>query len=120
TDIFKEYALKEDAAEFGKALEASFPNRPTLESLSEELEAAGLSDVDVKLQHREIEFESGRGLIEDPAMRLLILPALRTWLRVAELDGALDYLARAVDKYWSEDKLSLSVNVGCASAPIGR
>lgn len=116
TDIFKEYALKEDAAEFGKALEASFPNRPTLESLSEELEAAGLSDVDVKLQHREIEFESGRGLIEDPAMRLLILPELRTWLRVAELDGALDYLARAVDKYWSEDKLSLSVNVGCASA----
>jgi len=116
TDMFKEYALKEDAAEFGKALEASFRNRPTLESLSEELEAAGLSDVDVKLQHRQLEFDGGRALIEDPAMRLLILPEIRTWLQVDQLDGALDYLARAVDKYWSEDKLSLSLNVGCASA----
>ena len=116
TDIFKEYALKEDAAEFGKALEASFRNRPTLESLSEELEAVGLADVDVKLWHRELAFDSGRGLIEDPAMRLLILPEIRTWMHVAELDGALDYLARAVDKYWSEDKLLLSLNVGCASA----
>jgi len=115
-DIFKEYALKEDATELSKALETSFPNRPTLETLSEELEAAGLSDIDVKLQHREIEFESGRGLIEDPATRLLILPEIRTWLHLDKLEGALDYLARAADKYWSEDKLSLSVNVGCASA----
>jgi len=116
TDIFKEYALKEDAAEFSKALEAALPNRPTLETLSEELEAVGLSDIDVKLQHRQLEFESGRGLIEDPAVRLLILPEIRTWMHLDRLDGALDYLARAVDKYWSEDKLSLSLNVGCASA----
>jgi len=116
TDIFKEYALKEDASEFGKALEAALPNRPTLEILSEELEAAGLSDIDVKLQHKQLEFESGRALLEDPAMRLLILPEIRTWLHLDQLDGALDYLARAVDKYWSEDKLSLSLNVGCASA----
>ncbi|HEU5074475.1 MAG TPA: class I SAM-dependent methyltransferase [Polyangiaceae bacterium] len=116
TDIFKEYALKEDAGEFSKALESALPNRPTLESLSEELEAAGLSDIDVKLQHRELEFESGRGLVEDPAMRLLILPEIRSWMHVDDLDGALDYLARAIDKYWSEDKLLLSVNVGCASA----
>jgi hypothetical protein len=108
--------LKHDDSDFGKALEAAFRTRPTLETLSEELEAAELHDIDVKLQHRELEFDSGRALIEDPATRLLILPEIRTWMNVDNLDRALDYLARAVDKYWSEDKLSLSLNVGCASA----
>lgn len=116
TDIFKEYALKYDDAAFAKSLEAAFRTRPTLESLSEELESVGLTDIDVKLQHKELEFESGRKLIEDPAMRLLILPEIRTWMNVENLDSALDYLSQAVDKYWSEDKLSLSLNVGCASA----
>ena len=115
-DIFKEYALKQDDADFSKALEAAFRTRPTLETLAEELEAAGLSDIDVKLQHKELEFESGRALIEDPAMRLLILPEIRTWVQIENLAPALDYLAQAVDKYWSEDKLSLTLNVGCASA----
>ena len=49
-------------------------------------------------------------------MRLLILPEIRTWMNVENLDSALDYLSLAVDKYWSEDRLSLSLNVGCASA----
>jgi SAM-dependent methyltransferase len=116
TDIFKEYALKQDDDEFSKALESAFRTRPTLETLSEELEAAELYDIDVKLQHKELEFASGRALIEDPAMRLLILPEIRTWMHVEKLDEPLDYLSQAIDKYWSEDKLSLSLNVGCASA----
>jgi hypothetical protein len=49
-------------------------------------------------------------------MRLLILPEIRTWMHVEKLDEPLDYLSQAIDKYWSEDKLSLSLNVGCASA----
>jgi SAM-dependent methyltransferase len=116
TDIFKEYALKHDDAEFSKALEAAFHGRPTLESLAEELEAAGLYDIDVKLQPKELEFGSGRALIEDPATRLMILPEIRTWMQVDDLERPLQYLSQAVDKYWSEDKLLLSVNVGCASA----
>ncbi len=116
TDIFREYALKHDDAQFSKALDAAFRTRPTVETLAEELEEAGLVDVDVKLQHRELEFESGRALLEDPATRLLVLPEIKSWLHVEELKKPLDYLGQAADKYWSEDELLLTVNVGCASA----
>jgi len=50
--------------------------------------------------------------------RLQILPELRTWLGEHELKRPLEYVRDAIDKYWSEGKLELSVNVGCASARV--
>jgi hypothetical protein len=47
---------------------------------------------------------------------LLILPDLRAWLPVPDLDRPLEYVRDAIDKYWSEGKLGLTLNVGCASA----
>ena len=115
-DLMSEYALKNDDAELQKALEAAQRTRPTIETLSDEMEAVGLFDVDVDLQPSQIEFESGRALLEDPVSRLLIFPEIRTWLKVDDITQPLEYVAEAVDKYWSEDRMTLSLNVGCASA----
>lgn len=116
SDLFREYALKYDDGEFSKAVEEAMATRPTIETLHEELEQAGLDDIDVEIRQTELPFDSGRAFIEDPVSRLLILPELRSWLSVTDLKGPLEYVRDAIDKYWSEGKLGLTLNVGCASA----
>jgi len=115
-DLLREYALKYEEAEFLKALEVSLAVRPTIETLSEELEAAGFEDIDVEVRQASLPFESGRAFVEDPAARLLILPEIRSWIPNSDLTRPLDYAREAIDKYWSEGKLELTLNVGCASA----
>jgi ubiquinone/menaquinone biosynthesis C-methylase UbiE len=115
-DLFAEYALKHEDSAFADAVEAAIAFWPTIETLSEELEGAGLDDVDVEIRQTELVFDSGRAFVEDPATRLLIIPELRSALDIPELSRPLDYTRDAIDKYWSETKFSLTVNVGCASA----
>ncbi|MGC4063387.1 MAG: methyltransferase domain-containing protein [Polyangiaceae bacterium] len=116
SDLFREYALKNDDGEFGRIVEESSANRPTLEMLSEELEVFGLEDVDVEVRQTSLWFDNGRALIEDPVFRMLILPEIRRSLGLRELREPADYLREAVDRYWSEARFELTVNVGCASA----
>lgn len=115
-DLFREYALKYDDEEFQKELEASLSERPSLETLSEQLEAAGLEDVDVEVRQVTLPFESGRAFVEDPVSRLLILPEVRSWLPLADTRRPLEYVREAIDKYWSESELEISINIGAASA----
>ena len=115
-DLFREYALKHDQGAFGRTLEEAVSGRPSIESLSEELEEVGLEDVDVEIRHTELVFESGRAFIEDPVCRLLILPELRASLVGQDLTRPLEYVRDAIDKYWSEGSFSLTLNIGCASA----
>jgi SAM-dependent methyltransferase len=115
-DLFREYALKHDDSEFSKAVEAALLARPSIESLSEELEQVGLADVDVEIRQTSLTFDSGRAFVEDPVSRLLILPEVKAWLGVDDVVRPLAYVRDAIDKYWSEGKLELSLNVGCASA----
>jgi SAM-dependent methyltransferase len=119
-DLLREYALKYDEADFLKALELSLSARPTIETISEELEAAGFDDIDVEVRQATLAFDSGRAFVEDPATRLLILPEIRSWLPAADLGRPLDYVRDAIDKYWSEGKFELTLNVGCASARCPR
>jgi ubiquinone/menaquinone biosynthesis C-methylase UbiE len=115
-DLFREYALKHDDTDFSKAVEAALLSRPSIEALSEELEQVGLADVDVEIRHTTLTFDSGRAFVEDPVSRLLILPEVRAWIGVEDVTKPLSYVRDAIDKYWSEGKLELSLNVGCASA----
>ena len=115
-DLFREYSLKHDESEFAKAVEAALAGRPSIETLSEELEDAGLEDIDVEIRQTQLSFDSGRAFMEDPVSRLMIVPEVRTWLGVDDLKKPLEYVRDAIDKYWSEGKLELSLNVGCASA----
>jgi ubiquinone/menaquinone biosynthesis C-methylase UbiE len=115
-DLFREYALKNDDGEFGRIVEETMANRPTLEMFSEELEVFGLEDVDVEVRQSTLWFDNGRALLEDPMSRMLIFPEYRHMLKVPDLNVALAYVRDAVDHYWSETRFELTVNVGCASA----
>lgn len=115
-DLLREYALKQDEAELSKQLDAAWIERPTIETLSDEFEAAGFDDVDIELQPFALAFESGRSFMEDPVTRLLILPEIRSWLGDTDLSQPLLYVRDAIDKYWSEGKFELSIQAGCASA----
>ena len=115
-DLLKEFALKFDDTRFGSAVEQAMHVRPTIETLSEELESAGLDDVDVEIRQTTLAFDSGRAFLEDPVSRLLVQPELQLEIGVSDLARPFDYVREAIDKYWSETKFELSVNVGCASA----
>jgi len=117
-DLLREYALKHDVGELGRAVEEGMQNLPTLETLSEELEVFELEDVDVEVRQTTLEFDSGRGFFEDPVARLLVLPMLTKHVGEFDLRRPLDYLREAIDKYWSETCFELTVNVGCASARL--
>jgi len=115
-DLFREYALKTDDGDLSKAVDAMMAARPTIESLSDEMESVGLGDVDVEIRHTQLTFDSGRALLEDPVCRLLVLPDIRAGLGDVELERPLEYLRDAIDKYWSASHFELTLNVGCASA----
>ena len=115
-DLLREYSLKYDEGEFGRLADAAMAAHPTIETLSDELEAVGLGDVDVAMRPQSLAFDSGRAFVEDPATRLLILPELKLSMGLDDLDEPIRYIRDAIDKYWSEGRFELTVNVGCASA----
>lgn len=116
SDLVREYALKFDHSELGKAAELAAQDVPTIESLSEELEAAGLADIDFELRQVTLSFDSGRALVDDPVTRLLVLPELETLMGGVDLRPAMDYIAGAIDKYWASRSLDIIVKIGAASA----
>lgn len=115
-DLFREYALKHDQGEFGQAAEAAMQRRPTIESLSEELEAAGFDDVDVDVRQVTLSFESGRAFTEDPVARILVFPELRAGMGIDDFGEPLQYLNDAIGKYWSRREFEVTVVIGTASA----
>lgn len=116
-DMLREFALRQDLTDLGKAVDLAASSRPTIETVSEELENAGLTDVDVDVSLIAISFESGREFVEDPIARLMVFPDLAAVLPVdpALLQTAFKYVEDAIQKYWSEGVFELTVNVGCAS-----
>jgi SAM-dependent methyltransferase len=114
-DLLREYGLKQESDDVTKAVEASVLLRPTVEVLGAELEEAGFQFVDVEMRQRTLEFRSARDFFEDPVVRLVIIPELKTTLGLAATDQALAYVRDAIDKYWSEGTFELTLNVGCAS-----
>jgi SAM-dependent methyltransferase len=115
-DLFREYALKHDDAEFACAVDQAVASQLTLETLSDELERSGFDDVDVEVRPSTLWFESHRAFVEDPAIRLFVLPDLRHLFDGRDLGRPSSYLGEAIDKYWSEAQFELSLHVGCASA----
>lgn len=115
-DLLREYALKFDEGDLGRVVEEAMAGRHTIETLSEELEGVGLDDIDVEVRHTTLTFDSGRAFVEDPVTRLLVLPDVQTSMPKTDLSAPFDYVRDAVDKYWSEGKFELTLNVGCASA----
>ncbi len=118
SDMLREYALRSDLTDLGTAVDAAWQARPTIETLAEELENASFTDVDVDVQLLVVSYANGREFVEDLATRLFVLPDLCSSLPFpsGSREPALEYLADAVSKYWSDGVLELTVNVGCVSA----
>lgn len=115
-DLIREYALKNDAGQVAKALEAQVASRPTIETFCDDFEECGLLDVDVDMRMVNLSFSSGREFFEDPIARLLVVPDFEMSLAMNDLTRPLAYVRDAIDRYWSEDEFELSINIGCASA----
>ncbi len=117
-DLIEEFALKYDDAPITLALERAAAERLTVESLSEELEEAGFKDIDFEVIHDAMTYENGRALVEDPAIRYFVLPQVEAWLDQVDLGDAMEYVGRAVDKYWSDSQLELGLSVAAFSARL--
>lgn len=113
-DLLREFALKNEEASLAQAIDNAMMLRPTVEVLTDELEAVGFEYVDVDLRPAVLSFEGGRDFVEDPVTRLLLWPEFRRNMGV-DFAGAMAYVRDAIDKYWSDSKFELTVNVGCAT-----
>ena len=118
SDMVREFALRQDLTELGKAIELASASRPTIETISEEFEDAGLTEVDVDVQLIAVSFNDGREFLDDPIARLMVFPELTVLLQMDRdiVAPCLRYVHEAISKYWSEGVFELTVNVGCASA----
>jgi SAM-dependent methyltransferase len=116
-DMIREFALRQDLTELGKAVDAAAASRPTIETVSEEFENAGLTEVDVDVQLIAVSFNTGREFLEDPIAKLVVFPDLFSILPMEDKVAApcLKYIHEAISRYWSEGVFELTVNVGCAS-----
>jgi SAM-dependent methyltransferase len=119
-DLLREYALKHDDPEVGRAVEQAALLRPTVESFGAELEDSQFDFVDVSLRPATLRFRSGRDFFEDPIARLVVLPEVRSDLNLDDPEKALSYARDAMDKYWSDGDFELTVNVGCATGRRAR
>jgi len=97
-------------------MEHAAADRVTVESVSEELEAAGFSDVDFEIHNDVMSYDSGRAFLEDPSVRYFIAPQIEAWLDQLDLASAMEYVGRAIDKYWSETKMEMGISIAAFSA----
>lgn len=115
-DLIEEFSLKYDDAEITRALQVAAAGRVTVESISNELENAGFSDIDFEIHNLTISYDSGRAFLEDPSVRYFVTPQVESWLDQVDLASAMEYVGRAIDKYWSEDRMELGVSIAAFSA----
>ncbi|HSN97728.1 MAG TPA: class I SAM-dependent methyltransferase [Candidatus Nanopelagicales bacterium] len=116
-DMGRECALKQDLSNLSAAIDAANAARPTLETIGQELEAMGLSEVEVDVEMISVSFGNGREFLDDPVARLMVIPDLTATVEVDQTvsEALVRYMHEAVSKYWSEGAFELTVNVGCAS-----
>jgi hypothetical protein len=100
-------------------VEAAALSRPTIESLSEELERAGFDDVYVDVRQVSLSFPNGRAFTEDPSTRLMVLPEQEAYMGATDFLEPLAYVNDAIGSYWSGRDFELSLVIGTATARKG-
>lgn len=117
-ELCREFSLKHDKPAVAVAADKAATSRASLETLGEDLEAAGFVEVDVQVELLAIPFETGKDFARSAVAQLVVGPDLADLL---DLDPVLSaravaYAIEAIAKYWSASQFELSVNVGYASA----
>lgn len=120
-DMMREYALKHDKPKLGEAVELIGQGRPTPETLGNDLETVGFTDVEIDVSLVSIPFSDGRRFAESALFQAVIAPQFATSLDapIPDAPEALDYVRHAIAKYWSDGQFDLTVNLGCATARRG-
>jgi len=118
SDMLREFALKSDSTKLAEAVEIAAQSRPNPETLTEELEDVGFDDPSVSVELLSVPFESGRHFAGHPLFALVVGPEIAAGLGLPEsaVRPALEYVERAIGKYWSDGPFELGVNLGCVSA----
>ncbi|MCL2777607.1 MAG: class I SAM-dependent methyltransferase [Polyangiaceae bacterium] len=114
-DLLRECALRNESTDLANAVEAAVKLRPTEDLFARELEAVGFEHVQIDVQTHTFRFRSGRGFLEDPITRMIVLPEFAEALAMDDVTGPFAYVRDAIDKYWSDSTFELTVNVGAAS-----
>lgn len=117
-EMCREFALKHDKPAVATAADKLASSRASLETLGEDLEAAGFVEVDVQVELLAIPFATGKEFARSAVAQLVVGPDLGDLLDVDPTlrERAVTYAIEAVAKYWSASSFELSVNVGYASA----
>lgn len=116
-DMLREFSLKHDRPKLGEAVEIAAHSRPTPETLVEDLERLGFTDVSVDVELLSVPFDTGRDFAQSNLFRLLIAPEISALMGqpTDQITPALEYAGSAVSKYWSDGQFDLTVNLACAS-----
>lgn len=118
-DMLREFSLKHDKPKFAEAIEIASQSRPTPETLTDDLERLGFTDVAVDVELLSVAFETGKDFANHPLFRLIIAPEIAALIgdpADSVVAAAIDYAKGAIAKYWSEGQFDLTVNLGCAIA----
>jgi len=117
-ELCREFSLKHDKPSVAAAADKLGSSRASLETLGEDLEAAGFVEVDVQVELLAIPFATGKDFARSAVAQLVVGPDVGDLLEVdpALRERAVAYAIEAVAKYWSASSFELSVNVGYASA----
>jgi ubiquinone/menaquinone biosynthesis C-methylase UbiE len=116
-DMLREYALRHDQPHFGESVDEAARRRPNPETLAQQIEHAGFTDVEVGVDLVAIAFENGRDFLNDPIARLVVGPDIRSSFKGGNgVEPGMNYATDAISKYWSEIPFELTVNIGSASA----
>ena len=115
-DLLRECALKHDDAGLSAAVDRAMAQRPTVETLSAEIEEAGFEYVDVRLRPPASRSRTAARSSRTRSRASFSMPEFRKNLDTDDLMKPFLYVRDAIDKYWSEGDFELSVHVGCATA----
>lgn len=115
TCLLREYAVAYDRAELSRGLDRWTTTRPTPEMLAREIEALGFDYIEVEHQRIRLRFQSGRDFLDDPVCKLVLFPEAERNLRTP-LAAPLEYVRKAIDRYWATAALELPLSIGCVSA----
>lgn len=115
SDLLREFAVKHERVDVMRSVDAFTEERPTGELLANEVEKAGFDYVDVDVRARTIKFANGRDFASHPVARLFAMREFRGDISDSSWAPMAEYVAHAIDKYWSGHAFELTVKVGCVT-----
>jgi trans-aconitate methyltransferase len=112
-DLLREYALKYDDHAMMNRVDEIASRFPSADELAQALTSAGFEYIESVVRPTELVFPNARALFDDPAFQLMVRAEIHP---VSSHGPAMAYLERAIDRYFSESEVTLSILVGALSA----